>query len=114
MSSEGSLHKILRKADFDVDKHLNTFIPAPAPHRLPRLVNRFLGYHDKPPPQIPDIVRSLWVLLASFTGVILVMVTFKYGSAFVARDVPIFIPSWVCCFKIKLVYIYTHANVIFQ
>lgn len=95
MANESTINSILRKADFDVDKHLNTYIPAPAPHKLPKLVRRFLGYHDKPPSPIPDIVRSLWVLIASFTGIIVVMATFKYSSVFIARDTPIFIPSWV-------------------
>lgn len=90
--------RILRKADYDVDKHLNLIIPAPALHKLPSWFSRFLGHHEKQPHPIPDIVRTAWVLVASFAGVITVMATLKYGPAFVNRDCPIFIPSWVGSF----------------
>lgn len=86
--------QVLKKADFDIDKHLNPYIPAPRPHKLPSLVNRFLGYHPPRTPPVPDVLRAAWVLVSTFAGVVLVMVTLKYGAPFKSRGSPVFIPSW--------------------
>lgn len=91
-----TLTRILHKADFDVDKHLNPLVPPPpAPHRLPAPLARLLGLHRTPPKPLPDLLRAFWVLLATFTGVIVVTCTLKYGKPFKDRDCPVFIPSWV-------------------
>jgi hypothetical protein len=87
------INQILHKADIDIDRVLNRVVPAPpAPHKLHPLAARFLGYHQPKP--IPDIVRAGWVLVSTFTGIILVMCTLKYGAVFKDRGSPEFIPSW--------------------
>lgn len=87
------VNQILHKADIDIDRALNRVVPAPpAAHKLHPLAARFLGYHQPKP--IPDIVRAGWVLVSTFTGIILVMCTLKYGPVFKDRGAPEFIPSW--------------------
>lgn len=85
------INHILHKADIDIDRALNRVVPPP-PSKLPPLVARFLGYHQARP--IPDILRAAWVLVSTFTGIILVMCTLKYGAPFQAHGSPEFIPSW--------------------
>ncbi|VVT54495.1 uncharacterized protein SAPINGB_P004104 [Magnusiomyces paraingens] len=107
--------KHLHKLNIDVDKHLNPYLVSSASffQYLPNPVSRFFGYRDtrgndvplrrRGPPlrtkPLPDIVRSAWVLVATFSGLITTMCVMKYANTFNGNNkhhwtAPVIVPSW--------------------
>ncbi|KXG50066.1 uncharacterized protein PGRI_060330 [Penicillium griseofulvum] len=80
--------------NFDIDRYLNPFVPAPRWHLVPRPVAYMLGYRDRPPKPIGNILIALWSLLGAFCGVALVASVSKRVPAFEARDAPTIIGSF--------------------
>lgn len=54
----------------------------------------FLGKHPGRHQPVPDIVRSIMVLVSSFSSIVAIDVTLKYGLAFKVRHSPSS-PPWV-------------------
>lgn len=110
----------LRKLDVDVDKHLNPHLPSSNDIfiYLPNWISRFLGFRDTSPsfaiPEkghpfkftkhkqgprlnkpLPDVLKSFWVLVSTFAGLILVSCVMKYSHNFsVLHPSPELVPSW--------------------
>lgn len=115
----------LRKLDVDVDKHLNPHLPSSNDILiyLPNWISRFLGFRDTSPsfaiPEksekvhnhpfkltknkkgprlnkpLPDVLKSFWVLVSTFAGLILVSCVMKYSHNFsVLHPSPELVPSW--------------------
>ncbi|KAJ5836479.1 hypothetical protein N7447_002505 [Penicillium robsamsonii] len=80
--------------NFDIDRYMNPFVPAPRWHLIPRPVAHMLGYRDKPPKPMGNIVVALWSLVGAFCGVALVASVSKRVPSFEARDAPVIIGSF--------------------
>ena len=81
--------------NFDIDRYLNPFVPAPRWHLVPRPIAHMLGYRDRPPKPIGNIVVALWSLLGAFCGVALIASVTKRVPSFEARDATAIIGSFV-------------------
>ncbi|KAJ5271589.1 hypothetical protein N7524_004858 [Penicillium chrysogenum] len=80
--------------NFDIDRYLNPFVPAPRWHLVPRPIAHMLGYRDRPPKPIGNIVVALWSLLGAFCGVALIASVTKRVPSFEARDATAIIGSF--------------------
>jgi CBS-domain-containing membrane protein len=79
---------------FDIDNYLNPFVPAPRLNRLPLFISWFLGYRPKEfKPINNQWLTLLSVFISTFTGLIVVLITFNYSKHFIDRGVPVIIPS---------------------
>lgn len=83
--------------NFDIDRYLNPFVPAPRWHLIPRPVAYILGYRDRPPKPIGNILIALWSLVGAFCGVALVASVSKRVPSFEARDATVIVGSFVSC-----------------
>ncbi|KAL5347032.1 hypothetical protein ACLOAV_008175 [Pseudogymnoascus australis] len=61
---------------FDIDHHLNRFLPPSPLHRLPRPVAHLLGHRPHPSPLPPTLLTTLLALLGTFTGLALTTALF--------------------------------------
>ncbi|KAJ5958700.1 uncharacterized protein N7479_005850 [Penicillium vulpinum] len=80
--------------NFDIDRYLNPFVPAPRWHLVPKPVAYMLGYRDRPPKPIGNIVIAFWSLVGAFCGVALVASVSKRVPSFQAHDAPVIIGSF--------------------
>ncbi|KAI1829955.1 hypothetical protein DTO013E5_5423 [Penicillium roqueforti] len=72
--------------NFDIDRYLNPFVPAPRWHLVPRPVAYMLGYRDRPPKPLGNIVVAFWASIGAFCGVALVASVSKRVPSFKAHD----------------------------
>ncbi|OBT47576.1 hypothetical protein VE00_02928 [Pseudogymnoascus sp. WSF 3629] len=61
---------------FDIDHHLNPFLPPPRLHLLPRPLGHLLGHRPHPSPLPPTLLTTLLALLGTFTGLALTTLLF--------------------------------------
>jgi hypothetical protein len=80
---------------FDIDDHINRFIPPSQLHRFPKLVARFLGYRKTPASEVGNIVVALWSLLGAFCGLVVVAAAFKFSHIIQSYHPPILFASLV-------------------
>lgn len=78
---------------FDIDDHVNRFIPPSQLHRFPKLVARFLGYRKTPASEVGNIVVALWSLLGAFCGLAVVTAAFKFSHIIQSYHPPILFAS---------------------
>lgn len=79
---------------FDIDQYLNPYIPAPRLNLLPYFIAHFLGYRRKDfRPLTNPWLTLASVLISTFTGMLVVLITFKFSKHFINQGVPVIIPS---------------------
>lgn len=79
---------------FDVDKHLNPYVPRNRLYRLPKPIANFLGSRDHPRIQIGNLLVAGWACLGAFIGVIVIEAVFMI-PAIKDHGVPLLITSFV-------------------
>jgi hypothetical protein len=84
------------KLDFDIDDHLNRFIPARFLHRLPRWLSWGLGYRTEVPKRVPTVFVWFWTFIGAFCGVSVVQAVFERSQYFLDRHVVNIVGSFVC------------------
>ncbi|KAJ5794644.1 hypothetical protein N7457_001243 [Penicillium paradoxum] len=80
--------------NFDIDRYLNPFVPAPPWNLVPRPIAHLLGYRGDGPKPMGNILMALWSLLGAFCGVALVASVSKRVPSFEARDAPAIVGSF--------------------
>ncbi|OAF58734.1 hypothetical protein VC83_05126 [Pseudogymnoascus destructans] len=68
----------LPRRPFDIDHHLNPFIPPPRLHLLPGPLAHLLGHRPHPHPLPPTLLTTLLALLGTFTGLALATLLFHH------------------------------------
>ncbi|KAJ5573581.1 uncharacterized protein N7459_008008 [Penicillium hispanicum] len=79
---------------FDIDRFLNPLIPAPRWHLVPKPVAHFLGYRERTPKPLGNVVTAFWSLVGAFCGVALVASVSKRVPSFEVRDTPAIVGSF--------------------
>ncbi|RCI11831.1 hypothetical protein L249_7151 [Ophiocordyceps polyrhachis-furcata BCC 54312] len=84
-----------REWNWDIDRHLNRFIPPPPWHLIPYPLDRFLGHRpDKsPPPSTGNIMVMLWAFFGILLTIALIEGAVMSVPSFVANDGPIIVGS---------------------
>ena len=83
---------------FDIDRHLNPYLPSNFVHRLPKPIARFLGYRDSPRQDIGNVLIAGWAFCGAFVGIITIEAV-SMIPAIHDRGVPIVLASFVSCSK---------------
>lgn len=91
----GSVPFDVRSWNFDIDRFINPFVPAPRWHLVPRPVAHFLGHRDGPNKPLGNVLTAFWSLVGAFCGVALVAEVSKRVPSFEARDAPEIVGSFV-------------------
>ncbi|KAJ5134695.1 hypothetical protein N7476_002100 [Penicillium atrosanguineum] len=78
----------IRGWNFDIDRFIDPFVPAPRWHLVPRPIAHFLGYRDTPNKPLGNVLTAFWSLIGAFCGVALVAEVSKRVPSIVARDAP--------------------------
>ncbi|KAJ5657653.1 uncharacterized protein N7484_001302 [Penicillium longicatenatum] len=92
-SASGGVSRVI-SWQFDIDRYLNPFIPAPRWHCIPRPVAHFLGHRAEPPKPLGNLAIAFWSLIGAFCGVALVASVSEHVPSFEARDSPAIIGSF--------------------
>lgn len=79
---------------FDIDRYLNPFIPAPRWQWVSRPVAHFMGYRAEPPKQLGNVIIAFWSLIGAFCGVALVASVSQNVPSFKTRDAPAILGSF--------------------
>ncbi|KAJ6002140.1 hypothetical protein N7522_007367 [Penicillium canescens] len=79
---------------FDIDRYINPFVPAPRWHLVPKPVARMLGHREESPKPVGNIPIAFWSLVGAFCGVALVASVSKRVPSFEARGAPAIIGSF--------------------
>ena len=83
-----------RHCSFDIDRHLNAYIPPNFVHRLPKPIARFLGYRDGPRRDVGNLLIAGWAFFGAFVGIIVIEAVFMI-PAIHDHGVPVVIASFV-------------------
>lgn len=79
----------------NIDRYLDSIVPAPRWHLLPKPIAHMLGHRDKPANPMGNVLIACWSLVGAFCGVALVASVSKRVPSFEARDAPAIIGSFV-------------------
>lgn len=85
----------IRGWNFDIDRFINPFVPAPRWHLVPRPIAHILGHRDRPTKPSGNILTAFWSLIGAFCGVALVAEVSKRVPVFEAREGPHIVGSLV-------------------
>lgn len=100
---------------FTIDRVLNKYIPKNQISRLPRILQRPLGYHSTSP--VSDYWVWMEILIASFCGIALLEGVFKSRTAFTKHHAPMIIASYgataILCFNTNQVPLAQPRNILF-
>jgi hypothetical protein len=88
-------HTTAKNFHFDIDKHLNLYLPANIVRRFPKPIARFLGYREKPAGEIGNILISIWALVGAFLGLLVVAATYKFSDRLARYYPPVLFASLV-------------------
>ncbi|RDA88507.1 hypothetical protein CP532_6665 [Ophiocordyceps camponoti-leonardi (nom. inval.)] len=81
-----------REWNWDIDRHLNRFIPPPPWHLIPYPLDRFLGHRqDKSPPTTGNILVMVWAFFGILLTISLIEGAVMSVPSFVANDGPIIV-----------------------
>lgn len=80
-------------ADWNIDKHLNPYIPHNGLHHLPKPVSHFLGYRAEPQKEAPTIIQWPVTFLATIAGLCLVAGIGNYAPGIQQYHPPVIIAS---------------------
>ncbi len=79
---------------FDVDTHLNPYIPQNLVPRLPRPLPHFLGHRERPGTDIGNILVAGWALFGAFVGLVVIEAVFML-PIIKHHEAPLVIASFV-------------------
>jgi len=80
---------------FDIDEYINHLALPSQVHRFPKPVARFLGYREKPAPEVGNVLVAIWSLVGTFCGILLVGAVFHYSARIKSYNPPIVFASFV-------------------
>ncbi|KAJ5145796.1 uncharacterized protein N7515_000360 [Penicillium bovifimosum] len=80
--------------NFDIDRYVNPFLPAPRWHLWPRPVAYMLGHRESPPKPMGNVLIALWSIVGAFCSVALVASVSQRVPSFEARGAPAIIGSF--------------------
>ncbi|KAL3424720.1 HPP family protein [Phlyctema vagabunda] len=79
--------------DFDVDHHLNRFVPRPRLYLLPKPVSWILGYRSAPRPPVGRLLVCFWSFIGAFAALSTIERVFR-TAPIRAHEPPIIIASF--------------------
>ncbi|RDA91138.1 hypothetical protein CP533_0436 [Ophiocordyceps camponoti-saundersi (nom. inval.)] len=83
-----------REWNWDIDRHLNRFVPPPPWHLIPFPLARFLGHRrDKASPSTGNIVAMIWAFFGILVTISLIEGAMMSVPSFIANDGPIIVGS---------------------
>src|SRR6266536_1400724 len=92
MSSRSILHALI---DFDLDQHLNPYIPPPTIlSNLPRPLSHFLGHRLTSRSKLPSSLIYLWSFIGAFCGVAIIEGVFLTANTLKNHPSPLIIASF--------------------
>jgi hypothetical protein len=92
MLSRSTLKKLI---DFDLDTHLNPYIPPPTIlFYLPKPLSHFLGHRSTSHSKLPSTVIYIWSFIGAFCGVALIEGVSITSPVFLHQNSPVIIASF--------------------
>lgn len=79
--------------DFDMDNHINPWLPHNRVDRLPAPISRILGYRKGTYKEPPALVQWFSAFVGAFIGILLVGVIFKYAPGVTNHNPPVIVAS---------------------
>jgi CBS-domain-containing membrane protein len=79
--------------DFDMDRHLNPWLPPNRVSRLPTPISRFLGHRKEPYKEPPALVQWFSAFIGAFVGILCIGAIFKYAPGVSSKHPPVLIAS---------------------
>ncbi|OQO03501.1 hypothetical protein B0A48_10165 [Cryoendolithus antarcticus] len=79
--------------DFDIDSHLNPYIPHNRLDRLPRSISRWLGYRHDESKDPHALIQWISTFFGVFLGLLTVGAVYNYAPAISSHNPPIIIAS---------------------
>ena len=79
---------------FDLDHHLNPYLPRNRISRLSKPLSRFLGYRDGPRPEVGNVLIAGWAFVGAFVGIVAIEALFMI-PAIQNHGVPLLVASSV-------------------
>jgi HPP family len=55
--------------NFDIDDYLDSFVPRPRLHLLPKPISRLLGYRQTPRQPIGNLITCIWAFIGALIGI---------------------------------------------
>ncbi|KAI8628719.1 HPP family protein [Xylariaceae sp. FL1651] len=83
----------LSRLHFDIDDHLNPFLPSPPWHVIPYPISYMLGYRKQPPEKYGNILLIIRALLGVFVSLVLIQLVSRYVLG-VAPNGPLIVGSF--------------------
>lgn len=86
---------------FDIDRHLNPWIPPPPWRYLPYPVARFLGFRRRKPQQqqqqqqTGNLVAMFWAFIGIMAAILVIQAVSQRVPSFEARGAPMIVGSFV-------------------
>lgn len=80
---------------FDIDRHLNPFIPAPPWHQLPTFVSRWFGYRKDKPVATGNLMPIFWAFIGIFFSVATIEAVSGHIPSFHDHGAPLIVGSFV-------------------
>lgn len=82
-----------RLLHFNIDDHINPYLPHVPISRLPRPVSRFLGYRETPDAEVPSLLIWCWAFMGAFIGLITVQSLNLYAPGLQKWNPPVIVAS---------------------
>jgi hypothetical protein len=86
----------LQALHLDIDVYLNPILPVNPLKRLPISVSYLFGHRTHPVHESGSVFISIWALITTYVGLLMVTLFFKYSSWVQSLDPPVIIGSLVC------------------
>lgn len=80
---------------FDIDRHLNPFVPRPPWQHIPYPIAYFLGHRKQKPRDIGTIVPVFWAFIGILCAISVIEVVSERIPSFKARGAPMIVGSFV-------------------
>ncbi|KAF2657449.1 hypothetical protein K491DRAFT_703468 [Lophiostoma macrostomum CBS 122681] len=80
--------------NLDIDKYINSYIPASPLHHLPTSVSRFLGYRKQQRQDVGNILGAFWSMLGAFCGLAVIAAVFNNTESIQVHTPPALIASF--------------------
>src|SRR6266480_4661968 len=97
MKEERRSWRLLRAQDLhiDIDQYLNRLVFPSQLHRLPKPINRFLGYREQSAPEVGNVLIAIWAFVGTFCGIMFVGAVFTYSDHIKSYHGPVVFASLV-------------------
>lgn len=79
--------------NFDIDDHLNRFIPHPRLSRLPAPISRFLGVCQGEYKEPPHLIICFWSFVGAICGILTVGGLYRYAPGLAKHNPPVIVAS---------------------